>query len=76
MFLNAVCLSRDNCRCSSCVNQDTMQRTLNTFEVCVGVDADPESTLVSYAWQIRPDITATSTTADSSGVNVECSFPQ
>ncbi|KAI1776405.1 Trimethyllysine dioxygenase [Hypoxylon cercidicola] len=24
---------RDNCRCSSCVHQDTMQRNFNTFEV-------------------------------------------
>ncbi|KAI1104280.1 Trimethyllysine dioxygenase [Jackrogersella minutella] len=24
---------RDNCRCSSCVNQDTMQRNFNTFDI-------------------------------------------
>ncbi|KAH8908419.1 trimethyllysine dioxygenase [Coniochaeta sp. PMI_546] len=31
-FLPGIWL-RDNCRCSSCVNQDTMQRNFNTFDI-------------------------------------------
>ncbi|KAK1760888.1 hypothetical protein QBC47DRAFT_368488 [Echria macrotheca] len=30
---------RDNCRCSSCINQDTQQRQLNTFEIPQDVHA-------------------------------------
>ncbi|KAK4159363.1 hypothetical protein QBC43DRAFT_327340 [Cladorrhinum sp. PSN259] len=30
---------RDNCRCSTCVNQDTMQRNFNTFDVPVDIEA-------------------------------------
>ncbi|CEJ80826.1 hypothetical protein VHEMI00986 [[Torrubiella] hemipterigena] len=29
---------RDNCRCTSCVNQDTMQRNFNTFEIPENID--------------------------------------
>ncbi|KAK3997584.1 putative Trimethyllysine dioxygenase, partial [Cladorrhinum sp. PSN332] len=30
---------RDNCRCASCVNQDTMQRNFNTFDIPADIKA-------------------------------------
>ncbi|KAJ6779764.1 hypothetical protein PWT90_10151 [Aphanocladium album] len=30
---------RDNCRCQSCVNQDTMQRNYDTFQIPANIDA-------------------------------------
>ncbi|KAK4227111.1 putative Trimethyllysine dioxygenase [Podospora fimiseda] len=30
---------RDNCRCASCVNQDTMQRNFNTFDIPADIHA-------------------------------------
>ncbi|KAK0727335.1 Trimethyllysine dioxygenase [Lasiosphaeria miniovina] len=44
---------RDNCRCTQCVNQDTMQRNFNTFEIPRDICAqsvESTSNAVSVTW--------------------------
>ncbi|KAJ2957358.1 hypothetical protein NQ176_g11247 [Zarea fungicola] len=61
---------RDNCRCQSCVNQDTMQRNFDTFQVGFSIPALLQPRKCHSHVQITPEIEPTEIKSKNDGVDI------
>lgn len=71
VYITWLILDRDNCRCEKCVNQDTLQKSFDTFSVS-SYRCPVSTNFISNESQIPSEIKPKSAVIEKDGLRVTC----